>query len=409
MVAPALPGAHLLGHLWSPSWWPRRPMRRAAQPGASAGRTLPGMTARGRPLGDDEVRRRRTAAQQLHRPRRRSAADLVRHLTGVQAQVLSSAGLTLRARTEGLVADQIDQARLADRSIVLSWAMRGTLHLLAADDYGWLVPLVVEPRVAGARRRLQQEGVPAEQPARAVRLIEQLLERDGPLTRPELAERLRRHRIRTQGQAIAHLVWLAAAAGVICHGPDRGRERCLVLVRDWLGTPEPMGWQAALAELAVRYLRAHGPAEPADLAFWSGIRLGDAKRAWRAVQDRLEEVETARGARWGLRAHDDQAPRGLVRLLGSFDEYLLGWKDRDLIVAAEHWAKINRGGGWLHPVVLADGRAVGTWRTDRTATALRLELHPFFPLGAAGRGAVAEAADLARFLGTPVDPVPSAT
>src|SRR5207244_11621557 len=235
----------------------------------------------------DQGRRRRVAAQLLHRPRRRSAVDVVRHLAGVQAQVRSAAGLALRARTEGLTAERVNRARVRDRSILLTWAMRGTLHLIAAEDHGWLVPLVIEPRVANARRRVKQEGVPGDQAVRAVRLIERMLQRDGPLTRAEIAERLRRHRIRTEGQAIAHLVWLAAAEGVMCYGPDRGSTRCFVLVRDWAGQDrtEPMEPAAALAELAVRYLRAHGPAEPADLASGSGVRLGDARRDCRGTGD----------------------------------------------------------------------------------------------------------------------------
>src|SRR6266545_4105008 len=100
-----------------------------------------------RTLADDEVRRRRTAAQHLHRPRRRSAVDLVRHLTGIQAQSLPAARLAFPARTEGLTAERVDRARLRDRSIVHTWAMRGTLFLIAAEDFGWLVPLVLEPRI----------------------------------------------------------------------------------------------------------------------------------------------------------------------------------------------------------------------------------------------------------------------
>ena len=107
---------------------------------------------RTRTLTDDDVRRRRTAAQHLHRRRRRSAADLVRHLAGVQAQSLPAARLAFAARTEGLTAERVDRARLHDRSIVHTWAMRGTLYLIAAEDYGWLVPLVVEPQVRNALR-----------------------------------------------------------------------------------------------------------------------------------------------------------------------------------------------------------------------------------------------------------------
>lgn len=315
--------------------------------------------------------------------------------------MVSAAGLALWARTEGLTAERVDQARLRDRSIVLTWAMRGTLHLIASDDHGWLVPLTTEPSIANAHRRLKQEGMSSEHAARALRLIEGMLARDGPLTRSEIAQRLRRHRIRTEGQAIAHLLWVAAAEGVICHGPNRGGQQGFALVRDWLGKRKPMGKEAALGELAFRYLVAHGPAEPADMAFWSGIRMGDARRAWKSIEGRLVEVPTMRGARWTLRSQTRRAPGGVVRLLPSFDEYLLGWKDRRPVVQAEHWRAINRGGGWLHPVIVVDGRVMGTWTAERSSKAFGLELLPFSPLPRAARRSLdREGEDLARFLGT---------
>lgn len=362
--------------------------------------------SRGRTLSRDDVRRLRVAAQRLHRPKRSSATELVRHLTGVQAQVLSAAGLALRARTEGLTGERVAEERVRDRSIVLTWAMRGTLHLITAEDYGWLVPLVLEPRVAHAHRRLRQEGVTAEQSEVAVGSIERMLERHGPLGRSEIAERLGRRGIRTEGQAMAHLLWLAAARGVVCHGPDRGRDQRFVLVRDWLGEPEPMEREAAVAELAVRYLAAHGPSEPADLALWSGISVGDAKRIWRTIGDRLVEVQTIEGMRWRLRSGTAAAPRRSVRLLAAFDEYLLGWKDRETALPAEHRRKVNRGGGWIRPVLLVDGRALGTWSTTRTSNRLRLDVRPFTPPAPWVRRAVdSEAEDLATFLGLPVEPV----
>jgi Winged helix DNA-binding domain len=355
-------------------------------------------------LADDRLRRLRVAAQLLQRPRQLSVPDLVSHLGGVQAQVLSAAGLALRARTEGLTERAVERARLIDRSVVLNWAMRGTLHLVAAQDHGWLVPLVIEPRVPNAYRRLEQEGVPAGQPADALRLIAQMLEREGPLTRRQIAERLRARRIRVEGQAIAHLVWLAAAQGIVCHGPVRGREQCLVLVRDWIGEPERMDRDAALAELAARYLRAHQPAGPRDLASWSGLSQADANRSWSLIDGRLVEVETARGTLWALRPGVEEAAGGVARLLPSFDEYLLGWRDREIAVPAEHRTRVNRGGGWLHPVLLFDGRVLGTWSTERTSRALRVVVRPFSDLDPDVRaGVLEEARDLSRFLGLGVE------
>jgi hypothetical protein len=356
-------------------------------------------------LTDEQVRRARTAAQLLHRPGRRSVIDLVSHLTGVQAQVLPAASLALRARRAGLTAVAVDRARTADRSIVLCWAMRGTLHLIPAEDHAWLVPLVIERRIANAHRRLRQEGVTGGQPGKALRSIERMLGRDGSLLRSEIAERLQGHGIPTEGQAIAHLVWLAAAEGTICYGPDRGRERCFVLVRDWLGraakSATTMDPDDALEELAVRYLRAHAPAEPADLATWSGIAPADARRAWRGIEDRLVEVATDRGPRWTLLHATPPHSNEAVRLLPAFDEYLLGWKDRQLIAPASRWKTIQRGGGWLRPAVLVDGRAVGTWSSERATGALRIEVSPFGSLSRTLRRSIdEEARDIGRFLKT---------
>jgi hypothetical protein len=358
-------------------------------------------------LTDDEIRRRRTAAQHLHRPKRRSAVDLVRHLTGIQAQSLPAARLAFPARTDGLTAERVDRARLRDRSIVHTWAMRGTLFLIAAEDFAWLMPLVVEPRIRHAFLRLEQEGVPPDQPATAVRLIRRMLGREGPLTRREIAERLRSGGIRTQGQAVVHLLWLASAEGLICRGPERGPHHSFVLVRDWIGEPEPMDRDMALGELAVRFLKAHGPAAPTDLAAWSGVRAGDARRAWAGIDDRLVEVATARGALWSLRRSATEAPPGIVRLIPWWDEYLLGWKDRELVAPPHQWRMINRdAGGWLNPTILVDGRAVGMWNPTPRPKALHVEVQPFSRLSpAVRRGIHREAEHLSDFLGSPVKPV----
>ena len=262
----------------------------------------------------------------------------------------------------------------------------------------------MEPQVPNAYRRLMQEGVPEEQRATALELIHGMLDREGPLTRREIAERLRAAGIRVEGQAIAHLVWLAAARGIICYGPDRGREQALVLVQDWIGETKGMDRDGALSALALRYVAAHQPAQPRDLAAWSGLAQRDANRAWRQIEDRLRAVETTRGTLWTLQQASEPAPAGLVRLLPGFDEYLLGWQGRDLTVRPEHRTSINRGGGWVRPVLLIDGQAAGTWNLERAAGALRMRLEPFGKLEAVVRQRVLlEVDDLSRFLGVRIE------
>jgi hypothetical protein len=107
------------------------------------------------------------------------------------------------------------------------------------------------------------------------------------------------------------------------------------------------------------------------------------------------------GPRWMLRTRRKPAPAGIVRLIPAFDEYLLGWKDHRFEVDPTHLRKINRGGGWIHPVLLADGRAVATWRSEGSGEVTRLRVRPFDRLSAGVRTDLrAEADDVARFLGS---------
>src|SRR5437773_3440921 len=119
-------------------------------------------------LSDERLRRRRVAAQLLHRPARRRPDEVVGELGGVQAQLLPAAALALRARSEGQTEREVRDARLVDRSIVLTWAMRGTLHLIPSDDIGWVTVPTCEPRIENADRRLRQEGVAEGDAKRAV-------------------------------------------------------------------------------------------------------------------------------------------------------------------------------------------------------------------------------------------------
>src|SRR5919198_1310717 len=180
------------------------------------------------------LRASRAAAQLLHRPAELGAVELVRRLLAVQAQELRSARLALRARDASVAAADIDAALTAGE-LVVAWLQRGTLHLVAADDHGWLLALTAPTRMSTSARRLGQEGVPPDDADRAVAIIERALADEAPPPRPELADRVAAHGIRTEGQATPHLLMLAALRGVAVLGPMRGERQAFVLARDWVG------------------------------------------------------------------------------------------------------------------------------------------------------------------------------
>jgi hypothetical protein len=322
-----------------------------------------------------EVRRARAAAQLLDRPPGVGLHDAVHRLLAVQAQDLRSARLALRARVAGLSAADVDAA-LDDASLVVGWLNRGTLHLVAADDYPWLHALTAPGRFAANARRLGQEGVGPGDADRAVAIVERALADEGPLTRAELAERVAARGVRTEGQTMPHLLMLAALRGIAVLGPLRDDVQAFALAHDWLGAPrKPPDRDAALAELARRYFVAHAPADAADLAAWAGLPLRDARAGLRAI--------TADPAR---------APhRSPARLLPAFDPYLLGWKDRSFAVPDEHATRVHPGGGMLRATATVDGLAVGIWALPRGKVALDLfaDTDP--------RALEAEARDVERF------------
>jgi hypothetical protein len=359
-------------------------------------------------LSHSQALRLRLRAQRLV-PRGREAvagaAEIVRALCGVQAQEAAAAALSVWARSAWPVAADIESARTQERSVVRTWGMRGTLHLLTAEDLGWLLPLLGPIFVAGGRRRRAELGLDDETCAQGIRIIGQALASYGPLTRAELVEQLALHGLRIEGQARPHLLARAALEGHICLGPDRGAEPTYVLLADWIAYHPVRSPDAARAELARRYLDAYGPATPDDLATWSGLALGAARTSWERMADQLVEVEVAGQPAWMLKAHADRLDEALesspvVRLLPRFDTYLLGYRSRDLVVAPEYARRINAGGGIVHPTLVVDGRALGTWKSARQGHGLEVLVQPFNMLAPEVYPALeAEVADLARFLG----------
>ncbi len=350
--------------------------------------------------GELAVTAQRCASQLLSGDPADTVAEVTRRLLAVQAQDPRGARLTIRARSAGLTAADVDSA-LADRSVVVSWLNRGTLHLVRAEDYWWLHPLTTPQLRTGNSRRLAQEGVSPPDAERGVAAVEAALAADGPLSRPELRERVAAAGVPTEGQALVHILLLASIRGLIVRGPAAGRsmrDQAWVLTRDWLGAaPPPLGREAALGELARRYLAGHAPAADRDLARWAGIGLQDARLGLARCgavprADGLAELPARPpGSSGGSSAGAAALPP--PRLLGAFDPLLLGWASRDPITGPHtHIVTTN---GIFRPFALVDGRAVATW----TFTGGRVTLAPFAPLGAQAQAALdADAADVSRFL-----------
>jgi hypothetical protein len=274
----------------------------------------------------------------------------------VQAQDPRGARLAVRARTEGVTAADVDRAMSEERSLLITWLNRGTLHLVRSEDYPWLHALTTPPLLTSNSRRLRQEGVSADAAEKGVAVIERALVEEGPLTRPQLRERLDGAGVRTAGQALVHLFFLATLRGIAVRGPMVGKEHAYALTRDWL-SEKPVDREAALAELARRYLVGHAPADDRDLARWAGLPLRDARAGLAAIAK--QQVERDDGL-VELKKTPPPAPLPPPRLLGPYDPVLLGWTSREEIVGRHKLLVTDN--GLFRPFAMVEGRAVATWR-----------------------------------------------
>jgi winged helix DNA-binding protein len=334
----------------------------------------------------------RFAAQGLAGPPLADPAAVAERLLAVQGQDPRGFRLAVRARTEGLSAADVERALGEERALVVTWLNRGTLHLVRSEDYPWLQALTTPPLFTSSVRRLRQEGVPPDDADRAVATIERALADEGPLTRVQLRERVDTAGASTDGQAMIHLLFLAALQGIVVRGPMVGKQHAYVLVRDWLGEPKPVDREKALAELARRYLAGHQPASDRDLAKWAGLPLRDARAGLESIARELNEGED------GLLRLAKTRPGAEIpppRLLGAFDPVLLGWTSREPILGRHEPRVVT--GGLFRPFAMAGGRAVAGWKWARN----EVTMDPYERLPAKHAAALeADAADVARFLGS---------
>jgi len=335
----------------------------------------------------------------IHRPAR-TVAEAARLTTAIQAQDPGASRLGLRARARAVTEHDVLFAIEEDRTVVRTWLMRATVHLVAADDVRWLTS-AIGPSFAGRfRKRWLDIGLTSKVLDRTAAALPLLLA-DGPKTRKTLMTGLAEQGIGldlSDPQAPSHILLHATGIGMVCRGPDRGRDPTFALLDHWLpDSPSGPSGDEALAELARRYFAAFSPATPADFATWSGLA---SSKAIALIRDELTPIDI--DGRPGYTLGPVEAQRGL-RLLSGFDNYLIGYRDRDLFMDAAYRDRVYVG-GVIRPTVLLDGRIVGTWRLARTTTAASVMVALFDTPARKVQPAIeAEVADIGAFIGLRTD------
>ncbi len=332
-----------------------------------------------------------------------TARDVVKWLGAVQAQDYLGALWAVGLRMKQAVESDVEQA-LADRTIVRTWPMRGTLHFVPAEDVRWMLALLTPKVIAGSARRHAELGLDDATFARSREVFADALQGGNQLTRAELGEALEAAGIATAGQRLYHILGLLAQEGLICFGVRQGKQQTFVLLDEWVPGTRSMAREEALAELARRYFASHGPATDRDFAWWTGLTLGDARLGLELAGSQLvqEEIEGQTYWRSPLQAVVDEAEPS-AWLLPAYDEYTVGYTDRSALLDADGVRYTEAGHSILMPAIVIRGQMVGTWRRTIRARAVEIELYPFAPLSQGDADLVALAATrYGEFLGLPV-------
>lgn len=329
-------------------------------------------------------------------------------MMAMQAQDYAASKWAVAVRCPGTTEADVEQA-LREGSIVRSWPMRGTLHLVAPEDLGWMLQVTSPRMIASAARRFEETGLTPAMLERAAQTAHEHLGGGRALSRAQLVAALAEAGIPTSGQGGYHCIWHLAHTQVICVGPPVNRQQTFVLLDEWVQSPRNIEGDEALAEMATRYFTGHGPATVRDFAWWASLTLAQARRGLAIVQDELATIELGGVDFFLSPAVQDAGPApaasGVV-ILPSFDEMLLGYQDRSATLPLEHTQPVIPGkNGIFLPIVVAGGTAVATWRRTISRERLDVSAQPFTPISTTTERAFASRArDYARFLGSGLAP-----
>jgi hypothetical protein len=329
----------------------------------------------------------------------------VARLGALQAQDYPGAKWSLGLRCRPGITEADVERAIADRQIVRTWPMRGTLHFVAAADVRWMLELLTPRVLAGSAARQQHLGLDDAVFARCKDAFAGALQGGKQLTRAEMYQTLERAGISTAEQRGYHLLWRTAQEGLICFGSHAGKQPTFALLDEWVPGTKRLERGEALAALALRYFTGHGPATLQDLCWWSGLSAADARVGLEAVKAHLMQETVDGKTYWladSLPVSGDGVPR--VHLLPGFDEYLLGYRDRSSALDPMHATKIVPGNnGMFMPTLVSDGRVVGTWKRTLKKRSLTATALPFDALRVDEEDAFADAAQrYGRFLAMPV-------
>ena len=310
--------------------------------------------------------RLRLAAQGLLGDGFESVPEAVRTMTAMQAQDLQAALWAVGQRVPGARVDDVRGA-LDRAEIVRSWPMRGTLHVLAPEDLKWMLAITSDRLIRGMAGRHRELEIDARDVEASRDAALELVQGGRAATRQQLFAAFEGAGQSTAGQRGIHLLGMLCQRAWLVQGPLAGNQQLIKAFDEWIPKSRELDRAEGIAELLLRYMLSHGPATERDFAWWSSTPLTEVRTALALVKDQLVGLEFEGATYWLSPAtaallQDGVPGQRTVLALPGFDEFLLGYTDRSLVLAPADADKVVPGGnGVFKKTIVSGGQVIGTW------------------------------------------------
>ncbi|UYQ92853.1 winged helix DNA-binding domain-containing protein [Chitinophaga horti] len=352
-------------------------------------------------MTDSSLLRLRLHAQLISQHPYTDVADVVHHMGAMQAQDYAGAKWSVALRMKNATDEDIELA-IAEKLIVRTWSLRGTLHFVAPTDVRWMTTLLRDRLIRTAATYNKMLGLDEKMLLKGCKVITKALGGGKILTRDELSEILQSNKLPVHENRLSHYLNRAAFEQLICFGPRKGKAFTFTLLDDWVPVTKMPDHETQLANLASRYLNSRGPASVKDFTWWSGLPSAMARAAIELVKQEYDSAVVNDETYW----FPDVTPsKAGVHLLPGFDEYLLGYAGRSAVVDVSHSKKImGNGNAVFAATIVVNGKVVGTWKRSNQQKMLELNAVTFEALSDARKTAIRKVANAyGKYMGLPAE------
>lgn len=349
-----------------------------------------------------DIRTYRLQNQQLLGSTLQTAQEMVAWLGAVQAQDYAMAKMAIGLRLPNAT-DRIIENAMADASIIRTHVLRPTWHFVSCEDIYWMLELSAPQIRAASAIRDRELGMDAVLFTRSNDVIAKTLQGGKHLTREELMVALEQAGIATNPSRAVHFMMAAELEGIVANGIWRGKQLTYALLEENVPKKKSFTRAEALAELAARYFKSHGPATLHDFAWWSGLSVTEARQGLEAVKTHFISETTDKKTYWFADVNV-KINVETIHLLPAFDEFMVSYRDRSASLSGDFTKNTITSNGIFKPIIVVNGRVVGVWKRTVKKDKVVIELSFFDKADIITINTLATAAEgIGQFLGMKVE------